>query len=328
MGPEDLETALSGLRFPSDPNVIRGVESRDNAGVYRINDGLAIVQTVDFFTPVVDDPHAYGQIAVANSLSDIYTMGARPITAMNIVCFPRDKLDGSVLKEILEGGLSKMAEAGVALVGGHSVDDPELKYGLSVTGVVDPRRIVTNGNARVGDKLVLTKPLGTGIISTALKNGAAPKSAVARITSSMATLNDKASSLMLEARANSCTDITGFGFLGHALQMAQNSRVGFAIVAGSVPSFAEARVLGDAGFTPGGLKSNREYYSPSVRMGREVPEHVQRVLYDPQTSGGLLISVPSEEAGRLLEALKKVGLDAASIVGDVIRDHPGEIGVN
>ena len=305
--------------------MIRGVESRDNAGIYRLSNGLAIVQTVDFFTPVVDDPVAYGQIAVANSLSDIYTMGAKPVTAMNIVCFPKDKLDTSVLRAILEGGLSKMAEAGVALVGGHSVDDPELKYGLSVTGVVDPSRIVTNGNARVGDKLVLTKPLGTGIISTALKNGSAPKSAVERITRSMALLNDKASSLMLESHANSCTDITGFGFLGHALQMAQNSRVGFDIVASSLPYFPEARVLGDAGFVPGGLGANRAFYSAHVKMAAGVAEYIQRILYDPQTSGGLLISVAPQESGRLVEALQKAGLDSASAVGDVVPDHPGEI---
>ncbi len=308
--------------------MIRGVESRDNAGIYRLSNGLAIVQTVDFFTPVVDDPMAFGQIAVANSLSDIYTMGAKPITAMNIVCFPKDKLDSSVLRAILEGGLSKMAEAGVALLGGHSVDDPELKYGLAVTGVVDPSRIITNGNARVGDKLVLTKALGTGIISTALKNGSAPKSAVERITRSMALLNDKASLLMLESHASSCTDITGFGFVGHALQMAQNSGVGFNIVASALPYFPEARVLGDAGFAPGGLGANRDFYSAHVKMAAGVAAFIQRILYDPQTSGGLLISVGSQEAGRLVEALKKTGLDSASIVGDVVIDHPGEIAVN
>jgi selenide,water dikinase len=280
---------------------------------------------VDFFTPVVDDPHAFGEIAVANSLSDIYTMGARPLTAMNVVCFPKDKLDGSVLREILRGGLDKMTEAGVALVGGHSVDDPELKYGLSVTGVVDPKRLVTNGNAMAGDKLVLTKPLGTGIISTALKNGAAPQRAVERITKSMATLNDKASTFMLEAAAHSCTDITGFGFLGHALQMAQNSNVGFAVSASAVPFFAEARVLGDAGFLPGGLNSNRDYYSAQVHMATSVPEHLQRVLFDPQTSGGLLIAVPSENADELLDKLKASGLDGAAIVGEVVREPAGRI---
>jgi len=280
---------------------------------------------VDFFTPVVDDPHAYGAIAVANSLSDIYAMGAKPLTAMNVVCFPKDKLDGSVLREILRGGLDKMIEAGVALVGGHSVDDPELKYGLSVTGVVDPKRLVTNGNARVGDQLVLTKPLGTGIISTALKNGAAPQRAVERITKSMSTLNDKASTFMLEAGAHSCTDITGFAFLGHALQMAQNSNVGFAVIAGAVPFFAEARVLGDAGFLPGGLNGNRDYYSSHVQMAASVPEYLQRVLFDPQTSGGLLISVPAEKADELLDKLKASGSDGAAIVGEVVREPAGMI---
>ncbi len=227
--------------------------------MYKLTDDLAIVQTVDFFTPVVDDPYSFGQIAVANSLSDIYAMGAKPITAMNVVCFPRDLLDATVLREILKGGAAKLAEARVALVGGHSVDDPELKYGLSVTGVVDPSKLVTNGNARIGDVLVLTKPLGLGIISTALKNRAAPRTLVDRITCTMATLNAKASEVMLRTGINSCTDITGFGFIGHALQMAENSKVSFSIRSVSVPYFHEAVDLAKAGFVPGGLQKNREF---------------------------------------------------------------------
>jgi selenide,water dikinase len=312
----------------SDPNVLRGVESRDNAGVYRLTDDLAIVQTVDFFTPVVDDPYSFGQIAVANSLSDVYTMGARPLTAMNLVCFPKDTLDASVLREILRGGLDKMSEAKVALVGGHSVDDPELKYGLSVTGVVDPKRLITNGGARSGDKLILTKPLGTGIISTALKNGAATKAVIQRISESMANLNDRASALMLEAGAHSCTDITGFGFIGHALQMAQNSGVGFAIFASALPIFEEAVALSGAGFLPGGLQRNLEYYSNCVTFGQHVEEHTRRILFDPQTSGGLLISVGAEHAAELLSDLRRGGVPQAVVVGEVVEAPRGKMVVS
>ena len=247
------------------------------------------------------------------------------MTAMNLVCFPRDTLDPSVLREILRGGLDKMAEAKVALVGGHSVDDPELKYGLSVTGVVDPRRLITNGAAKVGDRLILTKPLGTGIISTALKNGAAPKPAVDRITESMAALNDMASALMREVDTHSCTDITGFGFLGHALQMAQNSAVGFAISGAAVPFFPEAVAFSAAGFVPGGLQRNRDYYSSCVTFGPHVPEHLRQVLFDPQTSGGLLISVGAASAAGLLDDLKRAGLEHAAIVGDVVEQPRGKM---
>jgi selenide, water dikinase len=311
---------LAGLTFPSDPNVIRGVESRDNAGVYRLGDHLAIVQTVDFFTPVVDDPYDFGRIAVANSLSDIYTMGARPITAMNVVCFPRDTLDILVLREVLRGGSDKLSEAGVALVGGHSVDDPEFKFGLSVTGVIDPDKMVTNGDARVGDKLILTKPLGLGIISTALKSGAAPKKLIERVTAIMAELNATASQLMLKAGVHSCTDITGFGFIGHALQMADNSGVGFSISAAALPVLTEALVFGGAGFLSGGLEKNREYYSPSVSFGPAVNDKMRNVMFDPQTSGGLLMSVPALEADGLLAELKGAGIKDASIVGEVVAE--------
>jgi selenide, water dikinase len=300
--------------------VIRGVESRDNAGVYRLRDDLAIVQTVDFFTPVVDDPYDFGQIAVANSLSDVYTMGAKPITAMNVVCFPRDALDILVLREVLRGGSDKLSEAGVALVGGHSVDDPEFKFGLSVTGVIDPARMVTNGDAVVGDRLILTKPLGLGIISTALKSGAAPKKLIEQVTIIMATLNATASRLMLKAGVRSCTDITGFGFIGHALQMAENSGVGFSISAAAVPVLPEALVFGGAGFLPGGLEKNREYYSHSVSFGPGVSDKMRHVLFDPQTSGGLLMSVPPGKADSLLAELKTAGVKNSSIIGEVVAE--------
>ena len=301
------------------------MEDRDNAGVYRVAPDLALVQTVDFFTPVVDDPYTYGQIAVANSLSDIYTMGARPLTAMNVVCFPRDALHISVLREILRGGLDKMAEAKVVLVGGHSIDDPELKYGLSVTGAVDPKRLVTNGGAKAGDKLILTKPLGTGIVSTALKQGAASRQIVKRIVASMATLNKRASELMQEVGVHAATDITGFGFLGHTLQMAQNSRVGMKFRAADVPFFPGTAELSKEGFCPGGLGRNQDYYRDSVKIGKSVPDYVQNILFDPQTSGGLLISLAPTKARTLLMRMHEAGVADAAIIGEVVAKPAGKL---
>ncbi len=286
---------------------------------------MALVQTVDFFTPVVDDPYTYGQIAVANSLSEVYAMGAVPLTAMNVVCFPRDTLHISVLREILRGGLDKMAEASVVLVGGHSIDDPELKYGLSVTGRVDPKRLVTNGGAKPGDKLILTKPLGTGIVTTALKRGAATKAIVDRIVASMAALNKSASELMQQIGVHSATDITGFGFLGHTLQMAENSRVGMKFRATDIPFFPGTAEMAKDGFCPGGLGRNREFYRGSVEIAKTVPDHVQSVLFDPQTSGGLLISLAPTKARTLLDRLHKAGITDAAIVGEVLSEPPGKL---
>jgi selenide, water dikinase len=311
----------------ADDNVIRGMESLDNAGVYKLRDDLAIVQTVDFFTPIVNDPYDFGQIAVANSLSDVYTMGGRPITAMNIVCFPAKTLDISILGQILRGGADKMREAGVVLIGGHSVDDEELKYGLSVTATVHPDRLVTNSGARVGDRLILTKPLGTGILSTALKAGMLAEETLAKCTKSMATLNKKAGEVMLEFGVCGCTDVTGFGFLGHALQMATNSRVGMEIDAPAVPFFFEAKSLSSQGLCPGGLGHNRDFYGRNIEIDRGVPEFMQDLLFDPQTSGGLLISVAAASAPELLDRLHREGVTEAGIVGTVVGEHAGKIRV-
>ena len=292
--------------------------SLDDAGVYKISDELAIIQTIDFFTPIVDDPYAFGQIAAANALSDVYAMGGKPLTAMNVVCFPAKSLDISVLKSILRGGLDKMSEAGVILVGGHSIDDAELKYGLSVTGTVHPKRIVTNSGAKAGDKLLLTKPLGTGIINTALKAGMASEETVAKVTKSMATLNDKASELMQEVGVHACTDITGFGLLGHACQLAEESQVGIKIHFASVPFFAEAEEFVKTGFYPGGSHRNKEFYSGMVKIAPPVPSHVQDILFDAQTSGGLLISLAPEAAQQLLDKLYEAGVSEAAIIGEVV----------
>lgn len=297
----------------------------DDAGVYKLTDELAIIQTVDYFTPIVDDPYMFGQIAAANALSDVYAMGGKPLTAMNIVCFPINSLDISVLNDILRGGIDKMSEAKVALVGGHTIDDAELKYGLSVTGIVHPKRLVTNSGAKAGDKLILTKPLGTGIINTAVKAGVVDEKTVAKVTKCMATLNDKASVLMQEVGAHACTDITGFGFLGHTVQLAQNSRVGINIDIACIPLFPEAGEFAKQGLCPAGLHRNREFYSPCVKIASEVPSHTQDVLFDPQTSGGLLICLAPRKAELLLDRLRQAGMEEATIVGEAVSEPRGVV---
>lgn len=308
-----------------DPNVISGMESLDDAGVYKLTDEMAIIQTIDFFTPIVDEPYDFGQIAVANALSDVYAMGGRPLTAMNIVCFPIKSMDISVLESILRGGLDKLSEAGVSLVGGHSVDDAELKYGLSVSGIVHPKRLVTNAGAKPGDKLILTKPLGTGIISTALKAGMASQETMAKITGYMATLNKKASELMQEVGAHSCTDITGFGLIGHAMRIAESSRVGIRFNTASIPYFPEAREFSQQGMCPGGLYRNKDYYSGKVEVTGDIPEYMQDLLFDPQTSGGLLICLGPRKAKTLLGRLRQAGIEDSAIIGEVIGGPAGTI---
>jgi len=325
VGPEDLDQILKALPLPKYPKVLVGLDTSDDAGVYQLNDEVALVQTVDFFTPIVDDPFTFGQIAVANALSDVYAMGGTPLTGMNLVAFPIKTLSLSILKEILLGGLSKMEEAGVALVGGHSIEDPEIKYGLAVTGVVHPNKIVTNAKAKKGDKLVLTKPLGTGIISTALKGGMASKEAVRKIVESMVTLNRTASEWMKKFGAHACTDITGFSFIGHALEMATASQVGMVIQSKVIPIFPEALDYAKLGLIPGGTYSNRDFFSCRVEVHSNVPDLLVDILYDPQTSGGLLISLPSNEAEKLVASLKKEGHIHSCIVGEVVEEPRGKI---
>ena len=325
MGPEDLDQILKGLPIPRDPRVLVGLETSDDAGVYQLNDEIALVQTVDFFTPIVDDPFTFGQIAVANALSDVYAMGGTPLTGMNLVAFPIKTLPPSVLRNILLGGLSKMKEAGVALVGGHSIDDPEIKYGLAVTGTVHPQKILTNAKAKAGDKLVLTKRLGTGIISTALKAGMASEEAIRKSVESMAALNRTASEWMRKFGAHACTDITGFSFIGHALEMAAASQVGMVIQSNAVPIFSEAMAYAKMGLIPGGASSNRDFFSCRAEVHSGVPPLLVDLFYDPQTSGGLLISLPSGEADALVAALKKEENIDSWIVGEVVKEPPGRI---
>ncbi|MCJ7605860.1 MAG: selenide, water dikinase SelD [Dehalococcoidales bacterium] len=315
------------MPFQTDPNLIAGMEHAEDAGIYKLRDDLAIVQTVDFFTPIVDDPYDFGRIAVANSLSDVYAMGGTPLTALNVVCFPNDSMDMTVLQEVLRGGLDAMHQANVILVGGHTVDDPELKYGLSVTGTIHPDRVVHNQGAQPGDKLILTKKLGTGIIGTAIKAGTASREAITEVIASMTALNKTASELMREAGVHACTDVTGFGLLGHAAEMIEGTDVGYLIHASTVPYFKEAGELAEQGMLPGGLGRNRDYHSHMVDVAESVPQIIKDVVYDPQTSGGLLIAVPVENAATLLKKLHEAGVADAVIIGAVSGENPGRIRV-
>jgi len=325
VGPEDLDQILKDLPIPKDPKVLVGLDTSDDAGVYQLSEEVALVQTVDFFTPIVDDPFTFGQIAVANALSDVYAMGGTPLTGMNLVAFPIKALPSSILKDILLGGLSKMKEAGVALVGGHSVEDPEIKYGLAVTGLIHPQKILTNAKSKVGDQLVLTKPLGTGIIATALKGGMASEEAVRKSVESMVTLNRTASEWMKKLGAHACTDITGFSFIGHALEMALASQVGMVIQSKSIPIFPEALEYAKLGLVTGGGHSNRQFFSCRVEADTNLSPLLMDILYDPQTSGGLLISLPSDQAQNLVETLQKEAQMDTWIVGHVVEGPPGKI---
>lgn len=301
------------------------MEKSEDAAVYKLNDDLAIIQTLDFFTPIVDDPYAFGQIAAANALSDIYAMGGKPLTALNIVCFPLNTLDISILKEILNGGLKKMHEAGVTLAGGHSVEDPETKYGLSVMGIIHPDRVIFNQGAKPGDKLILTKPLGTGIINTAIKGGEASPQAISKVIKSMSALNNVASEVMITLDVHACTDITGFGFLGHACEMVDGTDVSLKIYSLNVPYFEEAQRLADMGMIPGGLHRNRDFRSHMVTFSANVPKYMSDIFFDPQTSGGLLIALPYKDAEILVKIIHQKGIQEAAIIGEVIAEPRGGI---
>ncbi len=292
------------------------METSDDAAVYKINDDLALIQTLDFFTPVVDDPYTFGQIAAANSLSDVYAMGGEPKLAMNIVCFP-NCLNPNVLVEILKGGHDKVMEAGAILVGGHTVEDDEPKYGLSVAGFVHPDKVLTNSNAKPGDLLVLTKPIGLGIINTAIKGGLADKKSYDEAVHLMSTLNKYGKEALDKIEANSVTDITGFGLLGHALEMAEGSGVSIKIDHKKVPLVHNTLEYAQMGLVPAGAYANRGYIGDNIVIRDEVPEEMEDALFDPQTSGGLLISIPKENAETLLEELKK-GPTECAIIGEVV----------
>jgi selenide, water dikinase len=318
LAPGDLDRALCGLELPVDDNLIIGLERADDAGVYRISDDLALVQTLDFFPPMVDDPYDFGRIAAANALSDVYAMGGTPKTAMNVVAFPAKSMDISVLRAVIDGGLHTMREAGVVLVGGHTVTDPELKYGLAVTGFIHPDRILTKRSLRPGDQLILTKPLGTGIVCTAIKAGLAGSELTERLVRIMATLNREAALTMQDYAISACTDITGFGFLGHLAEMVVDSGAGVRIHWEAVPVYEEALEWAAMGLLPAGAYNNRNFRGPFVSFAGNVPQTRQDLLFDPQTSGGLLMAVAAGESRRLLAALLARGVTGAAIVGEVV----------
>ena len=295
-----------------------GLERADDAGVYKVTDDIALIQTVDFFTPIVDDPYWFGQIAAANALSDVYAMGGVPKTAMNLVAFPLKDMDMSILRQIIQGGVDKMREAGVVLVGGHSVEDKELKYGLSVTGFIHPDRILTKKDLRAGDHLVLTKPLGTGIINTAIKGGLASADVIKRVTQLMATLNREAAEIMSRYPVHACTDITGFGLLGHVAEMVSGMPFGIRLMSRQIPMLPEAFEYAGMGLVPAGAYKNREFRECMVDFDPSVDRLVQDILFDPQTSGGLLISVQQDRAGDLVSELKDKGIDEAAVIGEVM----------
>jgi selenide, water dikinase len=302
-----------------------GRETSDDAGVYRLTDDLALIQTLDFFTPVVNDPYEFGRIAAANALSDVYAMGGRPLTAMNIVCFPLQQLDKGILKEILRGGLEKIHEAGATLVGGHSVDDLELKYGLSVTGVVHPDRVLTNAGAQPGDSIILTKPIGTGVLATAIKGALLTDVAARHATTVMTTLNKVAAETMARYPVHACTDITGFGLLGHTLEVAVASRVSIEISVDRVPLLPEVLELAAMGLLPAGTYSNRNYCSNHILIAATNDPLRLDLLADAQTSGGLLIFLPKAVAPSLLADLHDQGVTEAAIIGHVNHGNIAQI---
>jgi selenide,water dikinase len=317
---------LSRLPRPTDPNVLVGFETSDDAGVYRLTDELALVQTVDFFTPIVDDPYLYGQIAAANSLSDVYAMGGRPINSLSIVGFPPAG-DPALLEQIIRGGHSKMVEAGCSVIGGHSIRDDEMKFGYAVTGLVNPKRIWRNVGAQPGDALLLTKPLGTGIISTALKQGRASAESLEASIASMTRLNRDAAETLLELDGadgvvHAVTDVTGFGLLGHAREMAAGSKVSLEIDHSAIEALPGALEGARAGFLAGGLKNNREFVSGCVEFAAGVPEEYQHLLYDPQTSGGLLLAIAASSADAAVAALAKRSVPSRRIGAVVPKRAP------
>lgn len=319
---------MRGIEFPTDSNVLVGLDRADDAGVYKVTDDIAMIQTVDFFTPVVDDPYWFGQIAAANALSDVYAMGGVPKTAMNLVAFPIKEMDIAILRQIIQGGLDKMTEAGVVLLGGHSVEDKELKYGLSVTGFIHPDRILTKKDLKAGDRLILTKPLGTGIVNTAVKGGLASADIIHRVTRLMATLNRDAAHIMRHYPVHACTDITGFGLLGHLAEMISDTPLGIRLMSQEIPIIPEAVDYAGMGLVPAGAYKNREFRECMVDFAPSVDRIVQDILFDPQTSGGLLIGVQKDNAGELVAELQEKGIQEAAIIGEVMAESEERIVVD
>jgi len=308
-----------------NPKVLVGIETADDAGVYQLSDDLAIVQTLDFITPIVDDPYAFGAIAAANAVSDIYAMGATPITALNIVGYPSAEIEPDLVARILLGGYDKLNEAEVAIIGGHTVDNPALIYGLTVTGVVHPQKVMTNSGAKPGDLLVLTKPIGTGSINHGIKQDKTSPEVVSRAIEVMTTLNKAAAEAMLEVGANACTDVTGFGLLGHLWEMLVASKVGAKIFASKIPMIEGALDLIEQRIFPGGARANKRFADSFTHWRDDIPEPMRIALCDPQTSGGLLISVPREKIDALMEAMERRSVKWATVVGEIVAEPIGEV---
>jgi selenide, water dikinase len=321
-GPGNLANVLSHLRdieSTIDPNLMVGLKTSDDAGVYRISSDLALIQTVDFFTPVVDDPYTFGLVAAANALSDVYAMGGKPLTALNICCFSTG-VPPEVLAEILRGGVEKIMEAGAVLLGGHTVTDKEIKYGVSVTGTVHPDKVVTNAGAKVGDVLILTKPLGTGILSTAFKNDAIGEEGLAEAIRSMTTLNKAASEAMQKVGVNACTDVTGFGLTGHLYEMASASGVYAKVFSSELTIMAGVIEQIEKENIPGGAFANKKHFGQWVDFDAGVSEFYKIEVFDPQTSGGLLIAVPKSRANELINELIIQKVLCSKIIGEIIEE--------
>jgi selenide,water dikinase len=319
-----LSDALHGLSAPSNPDLLVGFDTSDDAAVYRLTDDMAMVSTVDFITPPVDDPYWFGQIAAANAISDVYSMGGRPLTALNLVMFPSKYLDMGLLRDILRGGHDKVMEAGASLVGGHSVDDEEPKYGLSVNGVVHPNHVLTNAGARPGDALILTKPLGTGVLFNAVRSGKMTLGELEReVLPMVAALNGPAMETALKSTVHGCTDITGFGILGHLLEVAKGSSARVVVDYAALPFYPGAQDMYAKGETTGSNAANRELVRQHLEMRTTLNKAEEELLFDPQTSGGLLLAVPHDEAKPLVEALQANGVVSASCIGEVEAGTPG-----
>lgn len=321
----DLKQALEGLPPVDDARVLISSDTCDDAGIYKLNDKLALVQSVDIFTPNVDDPYAFGQIAAANSVSDIYAMGGRPLTALSIIGFPIEKLSHKIMNRILRGGVDKLNEAGTVVLGGHSIKDKEIKFGFAVTGGIHPKKIITNATAEPGDALVLTKPLGTGIIGFANQLGKAFPFNLQEISQSMTALNKTASEIMVEMGVRCATDVTGFGLLGHLAEMVVQSGVSVEIDVASVPVFGDVLMYAEKEYLSGAVERNREFASCLVSKSASVSAVWEAVLYDPQTSGGLLMAVGKDKLDRLLSRLKIKGVAKAATIGRVTERSEGEI---
>ncbi|HUV38120.1 MAG TPA: selenide, water dikinase SelD, partial [Planctomycetota bacterium] len=320
-----LKNVLKGLPLIDDPNVLVGMAAGDDAGVYRLDGGGALVQTVDVFSPSVDDPYTFGQVAAANSLSDVYAMGGKPLCALSVIGFAVGTVPDKVMSDILRGGIDKMNEAGVPVIGGHSIRDEEIKAGFAVTGMIDPEKMVTNAGAKPGDVLILTKPIGTGIIAFAAQIDRAPAGAAEATAKSMTTLNKTASELMREAGVHACTDVTGFGLVGHLAELAASSGVDVEVVYDDIPLFDGVLDCVAAGIIPGGVERNRESSGDAVTLGRGATTGMLEICLDPQTSGGLLVALPRAAGNEFVERLHAAGVTDAAVVGRVTGKGTGRI---